>query len=254
MTIDEMRNHEWSVSSSGGKDSTATIILMHETNIPINEINYVRMMYDENLPATLPIMTDFVDKTKIIFEEWGYKVNIIPSVKTARDCIKKVYYKSKNAHKNGNCYGITAFMRGHCKMTGVKQQTLKKVGASEYEMIGYACDEVKRIHRLSEKKCSIMCELNVTESDAMKICEKYNMKSPLYDLGLTRDGCWFCPNAGKREREFLTQYYPELYEKIINMIEMTKYDLYSLKSRNTWLGEYFREKEAKALDEYINEH
>ena len=54
MTIDEMRLHKWTVSWSGGKDSTATVILMHENNIPIEKIIYVRMMYDDKLPATLP--------------------------------------------------------------------------------------------------------------------------------------------------------------------------------------------------------
>ena len=61
MNIEEMKQHEWSISWSGGKDSTATVILCHEYGIPIKEIIYVRMMYDEELPATLPVMTDFVD-------------------------------------------------------------------------------------------------------------------------------------------------------------------------------------------------
>lgn len=38
MTLEEMKQHEWDVSWSGGKDSTATIILMHENNIPIKKI------------------------------------------------------------------------------------------------------------------------------------------------------------------------------------------------------------------------
>ena len=50
MSIDEMREHEWAVSWSGGKDSTATIILCHKYGIPIKRIVYVRMMYDEKTP------------------------------------------------------------------------------------------------------------------------------------------------------------------------------------------------------------
>lgn len=49
MSIDEMREHERYVSWSGGKDSTATVIKMHEYKIPIKEIVYVRMMYDDTL-------------------------------------------------------------------------------------------------------------------------------------------------------------------------------------------------------------
>ena len=68
--IEEMKQHEWSISWSGGKDSTATVILCHEYGIPIKEIIYVRMMYDEELPATLPVMTDFVDNAVKVFENW----------------------------------------------------------------------------------------------------------------------------------------------------------------------------------------
>ena len=37
MNIEEMKQHEWSISWSGGKDSTATVILCHEYGIPIKE-------------------------------------------------------------------------------------------------------------------------------------------------------------------------------------------------------------------------
>ena len=47
MNVEEMKNHEWSISWSGGKDSTATVILCHEYGIPIKEILYVKMMYGE---------------------------------------------------------------------------------------------------------------------------------------------------------------------------------------------------------------
>ena len=72
-----MKQYEWSISWSGGKDSTATVILCHEYGIPIKEIIYVRMMYDEELPATLPVMTDSVDNAIKIFKSWGYKVRRI---------------------------------------------------------------------------------------------------------------------------------------------------------------------------------
>lgn len=71
MSIEEMRKHEWVVSWSGGKDSTATIILCHKYGIPIKKIIYVRMMYNEELPATLPVMVEFVDRAKEVFESWG---------------------------------------------------------------------------------------------------------------------------------------------------------------------------------------
>ncbi|WP_418560232.1 hypothetical protein [Hominenteromicrobium sp.] len=161
MSIEEMRKHEWVVSWSGGKDSTATIILCHKYGIPIKRIVYVSMMYDEKLPATLPIMTEFVDRAKEVFESWGYPVDIIEGVYTAKDFINKVYFKSKYEYKNGKPYGVSAFCRAACKFTGVKSATIRKSleGSSYYEMLGYACDEDERLDRLTETKQSIMVTL-----------------------------------------------------------------------------------------------
>lgn len=243
MTLEEMRQHEWVVSWSGGKDSTATIILMREHNIPIKKIIYVRMMYDDEMPATLPIMTKFVDKTAEQLRAWGYDVEIVKSDKTAKQIANTIMYKSKNADRNGKPYGIVQFTRGHCKFMGEKEKAFnKKMGgyASDYQMIGYAADETQRTHRLGELKQSIMVELGITEQGAKELCERYGMLSPLYGMkGISRDGCWFCPNANKAERAMLKAEYPELWQEIRNMIAMCDYKIASLYSRNNWIKEWF---------------
>lgn len=251
MTLEEMKQHEWSVSWSGGKDSTATIILMHEHQVPIKEIIYVRMMWDETTPATLPDMTEFVDHAAEVFRSWGYKVRIIPSLKTAKSLAEQVYFKSVHTSKNGKQYGISAFVRGCCRFNGTKVQTIKSTAISGFEMIGYAADETSRIHRLTDQKCSIMVEMGITESQAVEICKNYNLLAPLYFEGSTmRDGCWFCPNCAKRERERIRKEYPSLYQNIVGMIQA----VYSwqdpnlvdqIASRNHWLADYETERKQK---------
>lgn len=240
MNIEEMKNHEWSISWSGGKDSTATVILCHEYGIPIKEIIYVRMMYDDTLPATLPVMTDFVDNAIKVFEGWGYNVKVVKSIKTAEQIVNTVYKRSKYPERNGKRYGISNFGRGFCKFTGIKQNTIKSVNSGEYEMIGYACDEIARLYRLVDNQSSIMAELGVTEQDAFDICRKYSLLSPLYDLGIKRDGCWFCPNAANLEIQYLKQHYPELVKKIYEMIDMCQYSIDGLENRNRWVAEYLK--------------
>lgn len=251
MTIDEMKQHQWSVSWSGGKDSTATIILMHEHKIPIKEIIYVRMMWDENTPATLPIMTEFVDHATSVFRSWGYKVSIIPSIKTAKSLAQRVYKRSLNPSKNGKKYGISAFCRGSCSFNGIKVATIKSIKQSEFEMIGYASDETERINRLTGSKCSILVALGITENQAMQICNDYHLLSPLYLEGKTvRDGCWFCPNCKKMEREKLRKEFPELYKNIVEMIQVV-YSwndpnlVYQLGTRNHWIEDYETERSEK---------
>ena len=242
MNIEEMKQHEWSISWSGGKDSTATVILCHEYGIPIKEIIYVRMMYDEELPATLPIMTDFVDNAIKVFESWGYKVRVVKSIKTAEQIANTVYKRSKYPERNGKRYGISSFCRGFCKFTGIKQNTIKSVNSGEYEMIGYACDEIARLYRLVDNQSSIMAELGVTEQDTFEICRKYNLLSPLYDLDIKRDGCWFCPNAGKLERQYVKEHYPQLVKKIYGMIEMCDYSIDGIENRNNWVAQYLKDR------------
>lgn len=244
MSIEEMRKHEWVVSWSGGKDSTATIILCHKYGIPIKKIIYVRMMYNEDLPATLPVMVEFVDRAKEVFESWGYPVEIVKGVQTAQDFMNKVYFKSKYEYKNGNPYGVCAFCRGACKFTGVKTATIKKCssGIVDYEMIGYASDEDERLIRLTDKKQSIMVTLGIKEADTFPICTEYNLLSPLYGRGFGRDGCWFCPNAAKEERAYLVKNHPELIREIVYMIEMCGYDVSTLSYRNHWVEDYYKGK------------
>ena len=251
MTVDEMREHEWIVSWSGGKDSTATIILMHEHNIPIKKIVYVRMMFDETTPATLPIMTDFIERGAEQFRRWGYTLEIIPSIQTALEVAETKYKRSKNTAWNGHAWGITPFMRGACRFAGVKCDTVKKHvnSVNEYEMIGYAADEYKRIHRLSGTRQSIMVTLGTTTPQAFEICRRYDLLSPLYGTGIARDGCFFCPNANKAERENVRKNYPELVEKINQLIKMTDYDITGLRNLNNWLTDYFAELE-EAADPY----
>lgn len=244
MSIEEMRKHEWVVSWSGGKDSTATIILCHKYGIPIKKIVYVRMMYNEDLPATLPVMVEFVDRAKEVFESWGYPVEIVKGVQTAQDFMNKVYFKSKYEYKNGNPYGVCAFCRGACKFTGVKSATIKKCssGDVDYEMIGYASDEEERLIRLTDKKQSIMVTLGIKEADTFGLCTEYNLLSPLYGRGFGRDGCWFCPNAAKAERAYLVKNHPELIREIVYMIEMCGYDVSTLSYRNHWVEDYYKGK------------
>lgn len=244
MKLEQLREREWVISWSGGKDSTATVILCHKYGIPIKKIIYVRMMWDEKLPATLPVMTAFVDRAKGVFESWGYPVEIVTSIKTAKSLTEKVYFRSKvHPEKNGKPYGVMAFGRGHCKFTGVKQATIKSlVHSDDFELIGYAVDEEDRIHRLTEKKQSIMCTLGITEAEAFDICRELDLLSPLYDMSISRDGCWFCPNAGVKERQILREQYPELVAEIKGMIEMCGYDTSYFVSSNNWLQDYMKQK------------
>lgn len=255
MTIDEMRQHDWFVSWSGGKDSTATIILMHENKIPIKKIIYIRMMWDETIPATMPEINSFVDRTSEVFRSWGYPVDIIPSMRTAVSQMERVFHKSHEPDKNGKKYGLYAFLRRRCTMTSRKTDTIKKNTPKDgFHMIGYWADELDRIHRLGGERQSIMVTMGITEAETFDICRKYNMLSPLYELGLARDGCWFCPNAAKAERQYVREVHPHLFELITKTIEDFEHPLPRLFPLNNYVQDYMKEqleKQQMTFDEYL---
>lgn len=243
MTLDEMRRHEWLVSWSGGKDSTATILLMREHHIPIRRIVYVRMMWDDELPATLPVMTEFVDRAAETFRGWGYDTQIVRCRRTAVELMSYVFQRSKYPEKNGRMYGLMAFARRACPLTGEKMKTIRGLKeGDEYEMIGYASDEDKRIQRLGGLKQSIMVVLGVKEQDAFTVCKGAGLLSPLYELGIARDGCFFCPNASKANRLYMHKAFPELVHLIYKWAERTNatrggYDVVDYP--NKWLKDYY---------------
>lgn len=245
MTIEEMKAHEWIVSWSGGKDSTATILLMKKYGIPIKKIVYVRMMYNDTLAATLPIMTNFVDDTIKVFEKWGYRVDVVKSLHTLEEIMNRVYRRSKDTQRNGHKYKTACLTRGFCEFTGIKQQTIRKCNGKDpvYEMIGIAVDEPKRFHTLTDMRQSILVALGVDGEGAKNICMESGLLSPLYDLGMPRDGCWFCPGASKRQREYVRNNYPELLQIIYKDIqETTCISLERAKSRNNWIMDYLKER------------
>lgn len=136
---------EYDLSWSGGKDSTACIILARENNIPIRQINYCRIMWNKYIPADLPEMYDFTEHAIEIFKSWGYKVNVI-TPRTAVELAFRRYAKSKITERNGKYYGITAFCRGICNMTSCKQYALSKYHRKS--IVGIAADEKERLKRL----------------------------------------------------------------------------------------------------------
>lgn len=236
MTVDEMKKYQWVIYWSGGKDSTATIIKAYELGIPIRKIVYFRMMYTYTTPATLPIMTDFVDYAIQKFNDMGLYVDIIngtPFIKY----INKKYQRSIHEERNGKLYGITAVSRKGCGFVHEKQK-LSDI-ENEYQLVGYTVDETKRIPRLTECKQSLLVELGITQTEAKRICQEHGLLSPLYDLGIKRDGCFFCPNAGVKERKYIKEQHPELYDEIKKMYYMCDYDVSSV--LNYWIDEIRKE-------------
>jgi hypothetical protein len=204
-------------SWSGGKDSTASIILAHEHNDPLDEVIYVEVMFDKDTSGEIPEHRDFIYNVAIPqVESWGYPVTILRSDRTYLDCF---YHKLTKGKRVGMTQGFP--MQGKCKINSdCKMRPIQRYMKSQpknlIQYVGIAADEPKRLARLEDYKVSLLTKYNYTEQMAFELCKKYNLLSPIYEF-TKRGGCFFCMNARDCELKHLRDNHSELWNKLLSL-------------------------------------
>ena len=211
--------HSW----SGGKDSTAAIILDHENGLPPSKIVFSEVMFDikREISGELPEHIDFVTKTaKPLFESWGYKVDIVRADRDYIDNFFHVIQRSKIKERNGKFHawpiGGKCAVNRDLKIKPIQEyyKRLSLAGTEYTQYVGIAIDEPERLERLKgTNKVSLLAEFGYTEKMAYDLCEKYNLLSPAYKIS-KRGGCWFCPNQRYAELAYIKTTYPDLWAEL----------------------------------------
>lgn len=205
-------------SLSGGKDSTASIILAHEHNEPLDLIIFSEVMFDKNISGELPEHIDFIKNKSIpVFESWGYEVKILHSDKTYLDCFHHIATKGKRVgQKLGFPMTGKCIINRDCKIAQIRK-FLKEI-KEPFIYIGIAVDEPIRMNRIADAgdKVSLLEKYGYTEHMALEICKKYDLLSPVYEYA-PRGGCWFCPNARYAELKHLRTNHPDLWNKLLEL-------------------------------------
>lgn len=209
---------------SGGKDSTASIILAHEHNEPLDLIIFSEVMFDKDISGELPEHIDFIKNKGIpLFESWGYEVKILRSDKTYLDCFYQTVKKPRyHVHNKGKRKGFP--MVGHCNINrDCKLKPIrdfyKNIQDEVVQYVGIAKDEEKRLERIRISdipKISLLEKYGYTEQMAFDLCNKYDLLSQIYDFA-PRGGCWFCPNAKDRELRYLRNNHRDLWDKLLEL-------------------------------------
>lgn len=209
------------VSWSGGKDSTATIVLAHELGIRIDYIAISLLWFDKKrkISAEHPEMYRWIVNTAIpTFEKWGYKVEVLYGEKDYVENFYHIITKSKVPERNGKLSGW--LLGGMCGLNKEKTKPLErykaKLGNSVLDICGIATDEPERLERLVQRGAvSLLADLNVVEEDTYEILKPYNLLAPTYKYS-RRGGCWFCPNSRIEQFAHIKQNYPELWSELQN--------------------------------------
>lgn len=205
---------------SGGKDSTASIILEHIYGLPPSKIIMSEVMFDKkrNISGELPEHMEWVHGTAVpLFQSWGYDVNILHASKDYLDIFFRTLKRSSVKERNGKLVGFV--IGGMCeannalKLNPIKD-FYKNIKEDFIQYVGIATDEQKRIERLlNTNKMSLLVKYGYTENMAKELCEDYGLLSPVYKY-TKRGGCWFCPNHDIKCFAYIKLNYYELWEEL----------------------------------------
>lgn len=212
---------KYTASWSGGKDSTASIILAHEHKEPLDLIIFSEVMFDENISGELPEHMEFIKNKAIpVFERWGYKTKILHSDRTYLDCFFRETSKGKffgTGKRVGFPMAGKCVINRDCKIRQIRKYW-KEMGDEFVQYIGIAIDEPVRMDRIvnAGNKVSLLKKYGYTEQMALDLCRKYDLLSPIYEF-TPRGGCWFCPNAGHAELENLRTHHRDLWDRLLEL-------------------------------------
>ncbi len=204
------------VMCSFGKDSMAMLYTMKEHNIPIDEIVYVKIMFDNKISAELPKHEEWINNYAIakIKKDFGINVKTIQANYTYKD----LFYKEiTRGERKGQNRGFPLLFGSWChrdlKIKPVKDY-IKTLGKDCIQYVGIAVDEQNRIAwEIKEGNKMPLVDFNITEAQTFEICKKYNMLSPAYE-DFNRLGCWFCHKQNNKALGKVIHMYPNLYEKL----------------------------------------
>lgn len=207
------------VSWSGGKDSTCALSLHLDRGDKVIGVCYIPMFTD-TIPLLLKDHYEHILRTADHFRELGAEIHIVSGISYYDFCKRR----STMGKYKGRAFGFPPFITSMCnfkKESKIKALRRADIGEYDYEDVGLACDETRRLQQLSEKKRSILCEIGYTEGDAFRYCWEAGLLSPLYD-SFKRDGCVLCPQAKNTVRKKWFEDYPEAKSIVIELQEFVK--------------------------------
>jgi len=225
------------VSFSGGKDSTAMLLMMLEKGMPVDDI----------------VCCDTGKEFPAMYEHWkkvedyiGRKITILKA-EHSYDYWMFDHVKTKGKRKGERGYGWANMLCRWCTKalkTSVLNNYHKGINDEVKEYVGIAYDER---HRCKGKKYPLV-DWQVTEKDALEYCY-----SKGFDWGglykhFDRVSCWCCPLKKMGELKMLYLHYPDIWKKLKDM-DVKAYNQFKKNYSVEMLEEKFS-KECRKVEEF----
>ena len=184
----------------------------------LDEAVYCEVMFDKRTSGEVPEHRDFIYHTAIPkLEGMGVKVRVLRTEKTYVDLFAGTVTRGPKKGMMLRAFPICGkcYVQRDCKIKPICLYQ-KSLPADTVQYIGIAYDEQKRLSRLKDQQVSLLAKYKFTEEDAKQLCRKVGLLSPVYAF-TDRGGCWFCPNARKKELRHLYDHHPELWERMLEL-------------------------------------
>lgn len=172
--------------------------------------DHIRFLYERAFP---------------LFNEWGFPVRVLRSEEwDYLSLFHKKIEKSNYPDRVGQYRGFPMSLQNRCWCKrDLKTRLLENFYAEAKDavtIVGICADEPRRLDSLSRcpNKRSILAEQGYTQADTRRLCEAYDLVSPIYQYS-NRGGCWFCPWVRREEWEVVPEY---LRKELIALEEQTE--------------------------------
>ena len=206
--LQEEFNSSHVVSFSGGKDSTAMLLMMLEKGMMIDDIVFC------DTGKEFPQMYEHISKVENYI---GRKITILRNEKSF-DYLMFDHIKKKGKNKGSKGYGWVNMRVRWCTIA-LKQKVFNRYmkGKKFIKYIGIAYDEPQRHQKIGLNDRHPLYDWKVTEKEALEYCYKRGFNwGGLYEH-FDRVSCWCCPLKNGRELAVLYHYYPELWRALKDM-------------------------------------
>ena len=198
------------VQFSGGKDSTAMLLMMIEKGMQIDEIIFC------DTGKEFPAMYEHI---KEVERYTGRKITTLKAPKSF-DYYFCEHVKTKGKNQGHKGYGWASAQMRWCTSRlkiDVTRKYLSQLKEPYTLYLGIAYDEPKRHENRAENMEHPLYDWKITEKQALSYCyERGFTWGGTYEI-FSRVSCWCCPLQPLDELRKLRKFYPELWEELRQM-------------------------------------